>query len=102
MPQIQSGNYSGNVNDIISGLEEAQLNKLKETRSSADIALSNEGFSFGSPEEIKKTLEDLAKFLQNPGLEEGKRSKIIAYQQELINSQETTLKFANQAEKDKL
>jgi hypothetical protein len=102
LPQIQSGNYSGDVNAIISGLKEAQLNKLKETRSSADMALSNEGFSFGSPEEIKNTLKDLAEFLQNPGLEEDKRSKIIAYQQELINSQETTLKFANQSEQDKL
>jgi TP901 family phage tail tape measure protein len=102
LPQIQSGNYSGDISGIISGLKEAQLAKVKETRSSAEEALGKEGFNFGSSEEIKKTLGDLAKILENPALSEEKKSKIIAYQQELINLQETTLKFANQAEKDKL
>jgi hypothetical protein len=102
LPQIQSGNYSGDVSGIISGLKEAQLAKVKETRSSAEEALGKQGFNFGSSEEIKKTLGDLAKILENPALSEEKKSKIIAYQQELINLQETTLKFANQAEKDKL
>jgi TP901 family phage tail tape measure protein len=103
LPQIQSGNYSGDVSGIISSLKEAQLNKVKETRVSANDALGGAGgLGFGNTEEIKTTLESLAKILENPALAEENKSKIIAYQQELINYQETTLKFANQAEKDKL
>ncbi len=48
------------------------------------------------------TLARLGDMLKNSGYNEEQKSKIIAFQQELINLQETSLKFANQAEKDKV
>jgi hypothetical protein len=102
LPQIQSGDYSGDINSIINSLKEDQLTKVKETRSSAEVVLGKEGFNFGSLEEIKNTLASLGDMLKNSGYSEEQKSKIIAFQQELINLQETSLKFANQAEKDKV
>lgn len=101
LPQIQSGNYTGDINSIISGLQQSQLNKVSETRKAATF-LGADGFGYGNAAEIETTLKSLSDVLKNQGLSQQQRDEIIAFQQELINLQETNLKFSNGLEKEKL